>query len=158
LSLLLTVGVSACTDVDVGDGTQGHVTVVVCPTTEPVDPSSLFGNDGGLADSGSDPPGVVATCDDHKPCTVDIQCTPCSQVPEEIRYVKATCTPDDKLSPFCFDGGDPVMGTLLYTGCTHFIADPTPPGVKNACFPVAYASGEVHAGVCNSYGVCVENP
>lgn len=103
-------------------------------------------------------PGVVNTCDDHLPCTVDIQCTPCSAVPESIRYVKATCTPDVELSPFCFDA---QTGALLYTGCTHFIQDPTPPGTINACFPVAYPddpNSEVHPGVCNAIGICVENP
>lgn len=153
MSLLLAVVTSSCdnTDIDAGDGT---VTVVINECTAE---SAVPLNDAS-ADGGKDPPGVVATCDDHLPCTVDVQCTPCSQVPEEIRYIKATCTPDSELSAFCFDGADPLMGGIIYTGCTHFIADPTPPGVKNACFPVAYASGEPHAGVCNNYGVCVENP
>lgn len=139
-------------------GCDGH-TITVEGNTGPVDIDV-----DGCTDTSAEPlyggqlPGVVDTCNDHKPCTVDIQCTPCSVVPEAIRYVKATCTPDDELSPFCFDG---ETGALLYTGCTHFIQDPTPLGVIDACFPVAYPhdpSAEVHSGVCDVFGICVENP
>ena len=147
LCAALAAGLVGCesTDIDNGDGTL-NVTITECTTTS-TDP--LYA---------SDPPGVVATCDDHLPCTVDVQCTPCSAVPESIRFVKATCVPDEDLSPFCFDS---ATGALLYTGCTHFIDDPTPLGTINACFPVKFPSdpdSEVHAGVCDAFGVCVENP
>ena len=104
----------------------------------------------------ADPPGVVATCDDHQPCTWDVQCTPCEVVPEALR-IKETCENYAELSPACFDT---KTGELIYTGCTHFIYW-TSPGVKNDCFPVKFPadpSSEPHAGVCSTYGICVENP
>jgi hypothetical protein len=141
------VGVG-CESTDIENG-DGSVVVNECTNTSA---EPLYG---------TDPPGVVATCDDHLPCTLDIQCTPCSMVPEEIRFVKATCTPDAALSPLCFDSDDITTRKLLQIGCAHFVDDPTPPGVIDACFPVAYPadpSSEPHAGVCNAVGMCVENP
>lgn len=144
LCLAALVALAGCeyTDIENGDGSV-VVNECVATSAEPLYAA---------------PNGVVDTCNDHKPCTVDIQCTPCSAVPESIRYVKATCTPDEDLSPFCFDA---QTGMLLYAGCTHFIQDATPPGVTNACFPVAYPSdpsSEAHSGVCDVFGLCVENP
>lgn len=139
-----------CTNVDV-DNTGGNVDIDC--DSESANP--LLASDAGT-DAAVDPPGVVATCDDHLPCTFDIQCTPCSQVPVEIRYIKATCTPDNDLSPFCLDS---ATGEFLYTGCTHFAVDPTPIGTKNACFPVQWPkdpASVAHTGVCNAFGVCVE--
>ena len=103
-----------------------------------------------------DPPGVIATCDDDQPCTWDTQCTPCEALPPSL-HVKATCVPFDQLSPACFDM---VTNELIYTGCTHFIYW-TKPGVINDCFPVKFPNNpnsEAHAGVCNMFGICVENP
>jgi hypothetical protein len=146
IALLFIVAMVGCENVEIENG-DGSVVVNECTNTSA---EPLYG---------ADPPGVVATCDDHKPCTVDIQCTPCSAVPEEIRFIKATCTPDAELSPFCFDGFDLPTRKPLYAGCTHIFDDPTPSGVIDACFPVAYdLNSEPHAGVCNAVGVCVENP
>ena len=53
-----------------------------------------------------------------------------------------------------------VTNELIYTGCTHFIYW-TKPGVINDCFPVKFPNNpnsEAHAGVCNTFGICVENP
>ncbi len=141
----MALSVGGCDIVDIENG-NGTVDYNECTATAA---APLYG---------TDPPGVVATCDDHLPCTVDIQCTPCSAVPKEIQ-IKATCTADALLDPFCFAGDDIATRVLVYTGCTHFIQDPTPPGVINACFPVAYkfdANGNAFSGVCNAFGVCVE--
>jgi hypothetical protein len=107
-------------------------------------------------DAGTDPPGVIATCDDHLPCTWDTQCTPCEALPSEL-HVKATCVNYCDLSPACFDA---VTHELIYTGCTHFIYWSSP-GVSNDCFPVKFpddATSTPHSGICNTFGVCVEQP
>lgn len=149
--LVLLVGCES-TDVGTGDG-DGNVTIIVEQCKDAAKPEV----DAGIADA--DLPGVIATCDDHNPCTTDIQCTPCSQVPEVIRFVKATCTPDIDLSPFCFDNFDVTTRRLLYVGCTHIADDATPDGVIDACFPVAIPNDPLappHTGVCNGLGLCVE--
>lgn len=139
--LAVAIAAMGCTTIDIENG-DGNVSMNEC-TAESSTP---------LYDT--DPPGVVATCDDHIHCTVDVQCTPCSMVPERIRYVKATCTPDGQLSPFCFVGDDVATRVLTYTGCTHFAADQGIP-----CFPVQYQDDpdeEVHSGICNAIGICVD--
>jgi hypothetical protein len=153
VAVLATVGCET-TDVGTGDG-DGNVTIIVQQCAEPSTqlPDAGTGGVGGASNA----TGVIDTCDDHLPCTVDVQCTPCSAVPEPIRFVKATCTPDNDLSPYCLDS---MTGQLVYTGCTHFIQDPTPPGTVNSCFPVQFPDdpdSEVHAGRCNEFGICVEN-
>lgn len=129
--------------------TNNNGTVTVCSTA-----SALDASDGG---SGSaDPPGVVATCDDHQPCTWDVQCTPCEAIPNEL-HIKATCENYADLSPACFDT---KTNALIYTGCTHFIYS-TNPGVIDDCFPVKFPDDPqsvAHSGVCNQFGICVENP
>jgi hypothetical protein len=150
LGLPLVIG---CESTEV-DNTGGTVTLTIYEC-EAASSEALEANDAG---ADAEPSNVIATCDDQQPCTVDIQCTPCSAVPEAIRYIKATCTPDEELSPFCFDM---ESGALLYSGCTHFIQDPTPVGVTDACFPVKFPAdpdSEAHSGVCSAMGVCVENP
>jgi len=155
--LVVALMAMGCDQTDIENSSGGTVTVDQCSNVSEK-PSALDVVDAG---ADADPPGVVATCDDHLPCTVDIQCMPCSAVPESIRYIKATCTPDNELSSFCFDGFDVLARQLLHRGCVHIIQDPTPPGVKNACFPVEFPEdpeSEVHSGACNAIGQCVENP
>lgn len=149
--LMVCLVVAGCDNSTTVTNTNGDGTITVCTTSTALDAS-----DGG----NTDPPGVVVTCDDHLPCTVDIQCTPCSAVPEELR-IKATCTNDAALDPFCFAAMDSMFGELVYTGCVHFIQDPTPAGTIDACFPVQFPDDPgsiVHPGVCNAFGICVENP
>lgn len=86
---------------------------------------------------------VARFCDDCNPCTIDVVCTPCSQVDEGERDMRS-CTPDAEILPAC-------AGTV---GCLHLPID-TAEGVRNACFPVA-GDPELHPGVCLS-GRCVEN-
>ena len=152
LFLAWCMGVVGCESTDI-DNVGGAVTIVyACPTSEMVD---LV--EDATAGGPKDPDGVVQTCDDHLPCTWDIQCTPCSQVPEELR-IKATCTWDNQIDPFCLDS---ATGTYLYTGCVHFIDEPTPAGKTSVCFPVAHSllpNGYAYSGVCNEWGVCVDNP
>jgi hypothetical protein len=82
-------------------------------------------------------------CDDHNPCTSDVNCTPCNSLPPEEHDIHH-CTPDEELPSFCRD----------QTGCVH-VDLTTPPQQINSCFPVADAS-DLHAGVCRE-GTCVEN-
>jgi hypothetical protein len=82
-------------------------------------------------------------CDDHDPCTDDVDCTPCSAVPEDKHDIYH-CTADADLPPLCAGR----------TGCVH-VALTTPAGQVDSCFPVA-GTAELHAGVCRA-GACVEN-
>ncbi|MFO0617958.1 MAG: hypothetical protein U0414_35535 [Polyangiaceae bacterium] len=89
---------------------------------------------------GEDPDGF---CDDCNPCTIDVNCTPCSDLPPDQRSVH-TCSEDADSRAIC--AGE--------TGCVHASLT-TPASQINACFPVAGALTP-HAGAC-SEGVCVEN-
>lgn len=93
-----------------------------------------------VACDGDDPEGF---CDDCNPCTVDANCTPCSELPRDERDMHR-CTPDDELPPFCAGK----------RGCVHLPVS-TPPRQINDCFPVD-GDPDLHPGVCRS-GTCVEN-
>lgn len=89
---------------------------------------------------GQDP---ATFCDDHDPCTTDVDCTPCSAVPPGERDIYH-CTADEDLPELCAGRA----------GCVH-VPLTTPAGQADSCFPVADAA-DAHPGVCRA-GRCVEN-
>jgi hypothetical protein len=95
------------------------------------------------ADPTTDGEDPASFCDDHNPCTDDVNCTPCSALEPPDRNIHR-CTADADLPALCAGR----------TGCVH---EPltTPAGQIDDCFPVAGAA-DLHAGVCRA-GRCAEN-
>jgi hypothetical protein len=111
-----------------------EVTEVACS------PASSCPTEPQPACTGDDP---ATFCDDENPCTVDVNCTPCSELPAWQHDIYH-CTADEELPELCTG----------HAGCFH-APQTTPAGQVDDCFPVAEAASP-HAGSCR-VGVCVEN-